>query len=788
MLSAAVTINRNSLLDPIEMELGYTGFRPHLRPDTITGSIDGSPSDGNNIIYGGDGNDFLFGGGGNDSVYGGAGDDYLDGGLGVDFVSGDAGNDLMRGGGGNDTLRGGDGRDWLMGDSGNDLLFGDAGETGNQDGQRLYGGAGNDTLYAYAPTTNSTVESLLVGDTLFGGDGDDQLYGNLRKDTLYGDAGNDYLSASYLAGPAYAKNLNAGGTGGGDTLYGGYGQDQLFGGGGTDTLFGGPDSDWLEGQGGADHLYGGWGVDILVLDTDSRFGVGEDSFDGHGGNFAVGDAPDLGEVDILLVQGDKSFDGTGNAIFNDTINLSEDPLTGKLNVAYTGTDPANPQNLRTWQVNWRAGNTPTSKVLVEQIQIAGLMGNDSISVSLLPTTITQMAYTQTWLTVLDGGPGNDVIRGTDGPDRIDGGPGSDILYGNGGDDRLWGDTQNGDPVHDTDTFYGGLGSDDMIGGVGTNIFYPWTSETSSHTEDTGLNRVLGSANPTRGDQLYGGTGLDFLYGNGGPDTLYNKDGTKFEDMQNASASGGDAWKAYAKSTNKAWYLAGSQGDDTINIDYVTNPYNPLFGRHQVTFQTNGSFDPRFNGFDSFGAFDKSDNRVSTHSASDVNYDVQNVILDPVTGLPRSSDAEYSTFQAFGLSTTDIVNRVFGAEPSFDAIIIDALGGNDSITVGQTVQKTVWVDGGAGDDTIRIQPALAFLPDATDPVTYQMVNGVPVRGNDAQATAYNFGPIADNRVFRGLTIDMPEAINRTSTTTGSNWRRPRRPATPSGSSLSTSSPT
>lgn len=749
--AAAVIVNRDSLLDPIEKELGYTGLAPHLRPDVVTGSIDGTPDDGNDVLNGGTETDFLFGGGGSDTVTGDAGDDYLDGGVGLDFVSGLAGNDLIRGGEANDTLRGGDGRDWLMGDGGDDLLFGDAGENGNQDGQRLYGGAGTDTLSAYAPTS-APAEYNLIGDTLFGGDDPDYLYGNLRQDKLYGDAGSDYIHGDYLAGPAYAKNNNAGASGGSDQLFGGYGQDQLFGGGSPDVIFGGPDSDWLEGQAGADQLFGGWGIDILVLDTDSRFGVGEDSFDGHGGNTTVGDSPDLLEVDIMLVQGDKSYDMTNNSIIHDTINLSEDAATGKLNIEYTGTDPMQPAMLRTWQVNWRAGNTPTGKPLVEQIQIAGLMGNDSITASLLSSSVSKLAYTQTWLTVVGGGPGNDVIHGTDGPDRLEGGPGSDIFYGNAGDDRLWGDTSNGSAPIDTDIFYGGQGNDDMIGGLGANIFYPWTSETSSHTEDTGLNRVLGSANATRGDHLYGGTGLDFLYGNGGPDILYNRDGTKFEDMQNASGTGGDAWKNYAKSTNRAWYLSGSAGNDTISINYITNPYNPLFGRHQVTFQTTGAFDPRFIGFDSFGAFDKSDNRVATHSANDNNYDVEALLIDPATGLPRSESAALNVFQAFGLSSTDIVNKVFGPEPSFDAIIIDALGGNDSITAGDTVQRTVWVDAGSGDDTVRIQPALAFLPDATDPMIVQIIGSNPIRGNDDKATAYNFGSIAGNRVFRGLTID------------------------------------
>ena len=57
----------------------------------------------------------------------------------------------------------------------------------------------------------------------------------------------------------------------------------------------------------------------------------------------------------------------------------------------------------------------------------------------------------------NGGPGNDLIRGTPGRDRIDGGPGSDTLYGFAGDDRIWGDFFNGDPSADTDALYGGAG-------------------------------------------------------------------------------------------------------------------------------------------------------------------------------------------------------------------------------------------------------------------------------------------------------------------------------------------
>ena len=49
---------------------------------------------------------------------------------------------------------------------------------------------------------------------------------------------------------------------------------------------------------------------------------------------------------------------------------------------------------------------------------------------------------------------------------------------------------------------------------------------------------------------------------------------------------------------------------------------------------------------------------------------------------------------------------------------DALGGNDIITVGPTVQKTVWVDGGPGDDTVQFLSGNAILADkAVDVISF-----------------------------------------------------------------------
>ncbi|MCA9048123.1 MAG: VCBS repeat-containing protein, partial [Planctomycetaceae bacterium] len=72
-----------------------------------------------------------------------------------------------------------------------------------------------------------------------------------------------------------------------------------------------------------------------------------------------------------------------------------------------------------------------------------------------------------------------------------------------------------------------------------------------------------------------------------------------------------------------------------------------------------------------------------------------------------------------------VRRLLPPEGDFDAIIIDGLGGDDQITVGPTVIKSVWIDGGAGDDIIDIQEGRPILPDA----------GETSKGNETSVSAY-----------------------------------------------------
>ena len=99
----------------------------------------GTPTNGNDRLYGGSGNDNIDALAGNDTVTGAGGSDNL---------NGKSGNDRLYGEGGNDTLTGWTGNDYLDGGSGNDIIdaFYYSGTSGNGERDTLRGGSGDDTF------------------------------------------------------------------------------------------------------------------------------------------------------------------------------------------------------------------------------------------------------------------------------------------------------------------------------------------------------------------------------------------------------------------------------------------------------------------------------------------------------------------------------------------------------------------------------------------------------------------------------------------------------------------
>ncbi|MEO1524496.1 MAG: calcium-binding protein [Planctomycetota bacterium] len=213
-------------------------------------------------VYGHAGDDYIIGGKGPDNLYGGDGDDEILGDQ--DYLidpSESLSNDYIKGGNGNDKLMGGAGDDTIHGEDGNDVIQGsyfiefsifgvdiavNAGSAAERD--TIYGGNGDDDIRGskghdqiFGDDGDDTIRGSEGNDTIRGGRGVDSIFGELGNDLLYGDDGNDKLY----------------GDDGDDRLYGLNGNDELFGGVGDDSLYGGSGSDKLRGEDGDDYMDGG---------------------------------------------------------------------------------------------------------------------------------------------------------------------------------------------------------------------------------------------------------------------------------------------------------------------------------------------------------------------------------------------------------------------------------------------------------------------------------------------------------------------------------------------------
>lgn len=264
--------------------------------------------EGNDTLLGGDGGDLLFGGGGDDSVLGGDGDDQIT----DDPLFGLPGNDLLRGGDGDDVIVSYAGADTLDGGAGFDRLQLDRSVSTADLGYTLSGSG----LTGSDGTTAENFEDIVVftgsgNDTLFGSDGNDQLYAGSGNNSVEGGdgfdqivtgAGNDRISDSgggtfidagdgndtvtvvadtaaftysvatrdgedwvSVSGPA---GVLVSGDGGNDTIIGGDGDDILLGGEGDDSILGGKGNDQITATPGRDTVEGGEGDDLIVVGED----------------------------------------------------------------------------------------------------------------------------------------------------------------------------------------------------------------------------------------------------------------------------------------------------------------------------------------------------------------------------------------------------------------------------------------------------------------------------------------------------------------------------------------
>ncbi|MGI9332597.1 MAG: LamG-like jellyroll fold domain-containing protein, partial [Gammaproteobacteria bacterium] len=830
-----LSVGSDSDLDPgTADELGNPqDFNDLLHGDEDTDFIFGGG--GRDMLFGGGGSDYLDGGVERDEVYGEGGDDVVRGGANDDVVHGDykydAGSTFAVGG-----LVGDEGIDQVYGDGGTDFLFGDAGRFDpvsgefEQRGQRLWGGDGIDFLYAFANVgvtadpADIEAETQAFGDELHGGAGRDWLYGNLRRDVIFGDSGAEFIASDALAGPTLAVNAFSRTIGGDDIVFGGTGQDQIQGGGGNDELWGGGDGDWLEGEKGDDVLFGGSGIDFMVLDVrgeyfDEGAPAPEDRFDGHFGNEFENDITDDNATDIMLVEGTNQ---------DDTLLIGQ-LADGRMHVNYRTVNPVTGElEEREILAPWRQRNAdgtldPSGTPLVEQFRISGLSGDDYIEFidasylafgrDIDPLDVSDLiARSDDNVGVIDTGPGDDVALGTEANDRIDGMSGSDTLFGRAGNDTLWGDSTAGEEAASTNTLdviFGGRGNDDLIGGPGINDLYAWSQRPlpagdtefgvfvnpddpqgplfddsgdadgdglldedgvspARILEDTGLDRMLGGRNA---DRPFAGTGLSFLFGNGGDDQLFRVDGSLFETLDGGLDV--EAWKQFAQDSGRVIYVAASEADDVITVDFVNEP-GPLAGRHLITRLTNN------NGVFTFAAQDEFEFIIGEGGSDPASDDLD--VITRIDDLQRRGSQQQDVLEpdvaiqtpgteaeAVGIMEGAALEGLVPTGEGIEAILIDALGGDDLVTVGPTVQHSVWIDGGAGDDVVKIEGGDVILSDQTELLSPS--NPTPAADDDArndspQSAFYlsqdpfanfpdNEAPLSASTSFIGLNIDNPD---------------------------------
>ena len=169
---------------------------------------------------------------------------------------------------GNQLIQGGGGTDLIRGYGGDDVIFG--GDARNSFGptfDSLFGGDGNDQIFANrAPTTSPTFMRGEAGnDYMVGSGGFDNMHGNQGNDTVIGGGGNDWVvggqNDDMLFGQVGDDIVN--GNMGNDTCVGGDGADIVRGGQHDDYVYGDAGNDWLSGDRGDDVLTGGSGADIF---------------------------------------------------------------------------------------------------------------------------------------------------------------------------------------------------------------------------------------------------------------------------------------------------------------------------------------------------------------------------------------------------------------------------------------------------------------------------------------------------------------------------------------------
>ncbi|HWS25746.1 MAG TPA: Ig-like domain-containing protein, partial [Xanthomonadales bacterium] len=482
-------------------------------------------------------------------------------------ITGNFGFNVLDGGPGADTMDGGESRDIYIVDDVGDVVHdsglfhsdevrssvsfdlrlaptiedirltgaADIDATGNEQFNLIVGNGGRNVLTAIG---GDRLEGDAGDDTLVGSFGNDVLVGGPGADLMSGGAGGDYFEVDDVGDvvveidgdadafdhvvsfvnyvmPAHVEILSLGedvdgfGTArGGEVINGGYGANRLHAGGGQ--------GDRLDGRDGDDILYDDGGQTYM------QGGTGNDTFHITGLDDTVEEFFNQG-IDTVVVDHDFTLDayfenltllagqrGTGNAADNQIIgNAQANRLDGAAGVDTLQGGAGD---------DWYGVDNPADRVIELPGEGLDTVESQGVSYSLAGTGVEVLLLGDSASSAADG-TGNaldNLIRGTQGANRIDGGAGADTLAGLSGDDIYRvdnpGDQVNEQPGEGVDTVRSQLGAWTL----GAHLENLVLLEGALSGTGNNLANVI-SGNP--GDNLLdGGAGDDWIDGDAGRDT------------------------------------------------------------------------------------------------------------------------------------------------------------------------------------------------------------------------------------------------------------------------------
>ncbi len=406
-----------------------------------------------------------------------------------------------------------------------------------------------------------------------------------------GAGSDDTLNLSLLTSLSGLTELDLFGGAGNDVIFGSTTHDHQYGGTGADTLFGGLGNDTLQGDAEADVMEGGFGNDVFLITADHGQG---DIFDG-GSDFDVirnipGQTISFSNISAINLIEIEQIDGSNSVISGTAGNDVLDFSAIQTAIGVTA-------------FNGGAGDDIIRGVTGTAVRLEGAAGQDTLLGNALGEALDGGADNDN----LRGNGGNDTLDGGEGADKLFGGDGDDLflMLGSQGQGDIYSGGDGMDTLRHSNTgqpitltgvgpanfisieVFDGAGSSmngdssanrldfsaidiainltGISGGDGNDTLVAFGSTAIAINGDAGNDRIIGNS---QAEVLNGGSGIDNIYGGVGNDSI---DGGSEAD--NLYGGAGDDLFLMLGIQGQGDRFYGGSGTDTIRH---SNTGQPIF--------------------------------------------------------------------------------------------------------------------------------------------------------------------------------------------------------------------